>query len=94
MSAFDEFIANEGIEIIISAPDNQNQDRVSERGIRSVQYVARCSAIQMKAPCIFWKKMLDMNSYTLNCTSQSSVIDCNTPCEVYWSALNSKKIKA
>lgn len=91
MSSFEKFASDNGIEVIVSAPDSQYQNGVSERGIRFIQDAARCCSIQMKVPSVFWNYMLDMTCYTLNCTSQSSVNNKKTPWEVYWSVMNPEK---
>ena len=91
LTSFQEFAADQNIEVIVSAPDNQYQNGVSERSIRFVQDAARCCSIQMKVPSVFWNHMLDMACHTLNCSSQSSVDDRKTPWEVYWSTFNPSK---
>lgn len=53
LNTLQEFAAKEEIEVIISAPNNQYQNGVSERGIRFVQDAARCCSIQMKVPSVF-----------------------------------------
>ena len=91
MSAFQEFADDLHIDVIVSAPDNQYQNGVSERSIRFVQDAARCCAIQMKIPSVFWNYMLEMACYTLNCTSQSPVKEHKTPWEVYWNDIDPTK---
>ncbi|KAI0995048.1 hypothetical protein K3495_g13133, partial [Podosphaera aphanis] len=88
LKTLQDFATKEEIDVIISAPNNQYQNGVSERGIRFVQDSARCCSIQMKFPSVFWNYMLEMVCYTLNCTSQSSVEDKKTPWEVYWSQMD------
>ena len=91
MSSFERFASDNGINVIVSAPNNQYQNGVSERSIRFVQDAARCCSIQMKVPSVFWNYMLEMACYTLNCTSQSSVMDKKTPWEVYWSVMDPER---
>ncbi|POS83483.1 hypothetical protein EPUL_005493 [Erysiphe pulchra] len=91
LTSFQEFAAEQNIEVIVSAPDNQYQNGVSERSIRFVQDAARCCSIQMKVPSVFWNHMLDMACHTLNCSSQSPINDRKTPWEVYWSVFNPSK---
>ncbi|KAI0999117.1 hypothetical protein K3495_g9081 [Podosphaera aphanis] len=93
LNTLQDFAAKEEIDVIISAPNNQHQNGVSERGIRFVQDAARCCSIQMKVPSIFWNYMLEMVCYTLNCTSQSSVENKRTPWEVYWSQIDLDRSK-
>ena len=94
LNSFQEFAEGLEIEVIISAPNNQYQNGVSERGIRFIQDAARCCSIQMKVPSIFWNHMLEMACYTLNRTSQSPVRDHKTPHEVYWSVMDDTKMTA
>ena len=91
LSSFQEFAAQQEIEVVISAPDNQHQNGVSERGIRFIQDAARCCSIQMKVSSVFWNYMLEMVCYTTNCTSQSPVQNHKTPWEVYWTQLDQSK---
>lgn len=93
MSKFEEFAADQGIEILVSAPDNQHQNGVSERGIRFTQDATRCYMIQTKIPSVFWDKIMETTCYTINMTSQSPVDKHKTPYEVFWSALIGKPIK-
>ncbi|CAD6498717.1 BgTH12-01134 [Blumeria graminis f. sp. triticale] len=93
MSRFEEFAADQGIDIIVSAPDNQHQNGVSERGIRFIQDAARCCTIQTKIPSVFWDKIMETTCYTLNMTSQSPVDQHKTPYEVFWSAMKGRPIK-
>ena len=58
LDRFQNFADEQEIEIIISAPDNQYQNGLSERGIRFLQDAARCCSIQMKVPSVFWNFML------------------------------------
>ena len=45
LNILQDFAAKEEIDVIISAPNNQYQNCVSERGIRLVQDAARCCSI-------------------------------------------------
>ncbi|KAI0991066.1 hypothetical protein K3495_g17121, partial [Podosphaera aphanis] len=94
LTTFQEFANQQEINVIISAPDNQYQNGVSERGIRFLQDAARCCAIQMKVPSVFWNYMLEMTCYTLNLTSQSSVENHKTPWQVYYSQFDPDKSTA
>ena len=91
LTSFQDFAAQQEIEVLISAPDNQHQNGVSERGIRFIQDAARCYSIQMKVLSVFWNYMLEMVCYITNCTSQSPVQDRKTPWEVYWTQMDPSK---
>lgn len=53
MSASQESANAQHLELIVSAPDNQFQNRVSERSIRFVQNAAGYCAIKMKILSFF-----------------------------------------
>lgn len=67
---FDKFVAELGKEVIVSAPDNQRQNELAERGIKFLQDAARCCAIQTKVPTAYWDNLLETACYRINMTSQ------------------------